>query len=218
MPSNTSERLDRLEAENAILKAELARLTGEAEPRPEPAAAPPATPYQAPRLEVRHVTPVSGLVMPSDDQMRALYAIVSKAHPKLVREPHRGEWTQAPFNDFAAAFVAMGNLGRTPQPDGKHSLGWWVDHAIFGAPGAKGQRAFGDAEFVLAALAHGDVPYRPYADGSPWEFGLMPYTGQGTPAGDAWRRVLASGRISPPAAPARVPRDARGHMDMRTAI
>jgi hypothetical protein len=63
------------------------------------------------------------------------------------------------------------------------------------------------ASFVAAVMAAGDVLFVPHNGtlGHVWEFGLvLPDQGGGKPANaDAWRRVLATGAILPPSAPAR---------------
>ena len=91
-----------------------------------------------------------------------------------------------------------GFIGRAVAVDHKHTVSYWISAAeqILRELGGASETLSG-LSFLAAALAHGDVFYNDVRD-FPYvrEFGLREYGGR--PATDAWRKVLATGKIPEP--------------------
>ena len=142
------------------------------------------------------------------DKLRRLRAIVCAKVPRLAvadgliwRGSPEGNEVEY-FNQFTAAFKAVGALHRTEAPDRKHYFHYWLDHCQAWLKGSGESTDLSFAPFVCACLAHGDVAYSGlFVDGEVLELGLYAY-GIGRPAGDAWRRVLETGEILLPSPPA----------------
>lgn len=210
MPQSTAERLDRLEAENADLKAEVARLKAKLEP-PAPAPAPGGRPYVEPRVSVTVIAdpPPPDL---TDDDLRELRRIVGLAHPGLISLPCGVSDHQA-LRQFANALRTVGRLYGCDELDDKHALSWWFDHVQSVADRDDGHNDFTGSDFTAAALALG-VWYRAWSPSSHIEFALLRWVSHGSgkvswPLKDQWRETLKRGRILPPHAPAREPIDHR---------
>jgi len=201
-------RISALEAENAELRARVDLLEGRT-PAPKP------LPIEGTR--VFKPKPVSSLIEPTDDELVQLAAIGVQALPQfgpkyelsfhqklalrnnasLQIEPDR-ERIDADFRKaFKTAFIAAGSFFRTPEPNHKRYCGYWMDCAndwlrSFGL--------LGDVEcdmLILAAICHHDIPWTDGREnGSVFELGVDVYVG--TPAGDAWRETLRTGKIREP--------------------
>ena len=214
MPQTTAERLDRLEQENADLKAEVDRLKGKVEPPPPPA---PVLPYGGqPYVEPRGASvTVQGDPLPPDlteADICELRRIVGVAHPHLTVLP-RGVSEHQALRQFANALRAVGMLFGCNELDEKHALSWWVDHVQSVADRGAGHNDFTGSDFTAAALALG-VWHRAWSPSSPIEFGLVRWVSYGSgkvtwPLKDKWRETLKRGQILPPHVPARVPLDSR---------
>jgi hypothetical protein len=139
---------------------------------------------------------------PDLKQMQKLFDIVRPLAPWPLNNKYD---EQRPFRGFASAFRWVQNVGRTPQPNGKVALSFWVDTCRLWLRARNCVASDLDANaLVLACLASGDVVYTP-ADagrGWVWELGLLEYGG-GPANTDAWRTVLNGGAIRSPSAPAR---------------
>ena len=141
--------------------------------------------------------------MPSDAELRELASIVCERYPFLtdITGPAfygaRVERLQDWHRQFVAAFRALGAMKRTPQVDRKRYASHWIDEAemLLRSLGKSTTLRFGP--FTAALLAHGDIPYAGlFMDGCVPEFGLSLYVGR--EASDAWRGVLASGKLLAP--------------------
>jgi hypothetical protein len=207
--STTKERLAALEAENANLRARLEALEGRKRPAPKPA------PVEERGVTVSYPRPPSTLIMPSDNELRQLEAIVLKAFPSLapkielnfqqrftVRnypaiadqiQPDAEAINADYFRQFTSAFVAIGAMRLRDEPARKYFVGHWTEAA---QTWLRCRNVFADITtnaLIAAALAHGVSYTDGTIDGSLWEFGLDLYTGRAVL--DGWRRVLASGKI-----------------------
>jgi hypothetical protein len=109
---------------------------------------------------------------------------------------------------FAACFRRVHNLGRSPTPNPKYAVSWWVDEAKtwLRSRGAIAGDVSGVA-YIAAVLAAGDIPWVEHDlyRGQLFEAGLLPYGGR--PASDAWKNVLTTGAVLSSTRPAR-PREA----------
>jgi hypothetical protein len=192
--------LEQLKTEHAALGERIRRLEGKAPPKPAPVDPEGAT--------LRYPVPPSKFVMPNDDELGRLRAIVCAKVPRLAvadgliwrgdKEDNDAEH----FKQFTAAFQALGAMHRTEMPDRKHYLHHWTDHCETWLKGSGESTDLSFAPFVCACLAHGDVAYSGlFVDGEVLELGLNAY-GIGRPAGDAWRRVLETGELLLPSPPA----------------
>ncbi|MCJ2068307.1 hypothetical protein MKK75_05705 [Methylobacterium sp. J-030] len=186
-----------LEAQIARLTDRLAALeTPPAAAVPTPAAPRPAAPEG---MTVHTAIAGSGYVMPTEAQLRALHDMVVTTYPVLKDTAGRLDGPDEPFRRFAAAFRALGAIGRAPALNRDRAANWWVDHAQERLAGLGAVSDLNLASFTAAVVAHGDIPFRAL-DRFPYEleFGLVAHGG-GRPAGDAWRRLLAGDRLPAPA-------------------
>ena len=200
--TNTIEaRLAAIEANNTRLGRELEALRSHL--RLPASVKPLAFHEEAPTITTR----APHFAMPSEAELQSLYGLVIRTHPVLRAPAKRHEPIEAPFDRFRNAFLAIGLMGRAAQLDTGRALASWIDQAEDRLREAGADKDIDAAGFVAAVLAHGDVMYRAI-DRYPFglAFGLMTHGG-GTPARDAWRTVLTSGRVSAPSehvAPANV--------------
>jgi hypothetical protein len=207
--STTSDRLDRLEAENVALRAEVDRLRAKVDPPPPP---PPDYRYGGKPVVARHATVTTYADPPpppvSEKDLRDLRRIVGLAHPGLISKPDGTSEDEA-LARFTNAFHAVAKLYRTPELDTKRTVAWWLDYARSVAGPDAGQADFGRNDLMAAALAHG-VAYRAWGADMVPEFALAPYRLMGEtmhPMGDHWRMVLRQGQVLPPSKPLRGPVD-----------
>ncbi|WP_136626350.1 hypothetical protein [Bradyrhizobium macuxiense] len=186
------QRLAALESEAAELRAMLA---GNA------AQAPAQQQQRDPEVTVTEVAePLRAL--PSDEQLRRLLVVVLTEYPQLGPDRRRIpraleiEYQDAAFVEFKAAFTALSMMRRLPRPDTKHTTGYWIDACEDHLRQAGRQGDLTTSALVAAALAHGDITYRPL-DEFPHgvELGLA-IGGQGRLYNGAWRQVLAMGRLN----------------------
>ena len=203
--TSTEHRLAACEDEIAELRAVIAKLQATGAPAA-PAPPPAVRTIRQPRSEdqvatTRIVAPGAGFTMPSDPELRALFAIVLKAESRVRSEPHRLECSDAPFERFVNAFRALGGIGRSLALDDGKSMSWWIDEArqILTMSGKSGD--IDSVAFAAAVLAHGDIAYRSL-ERFPYDLGFGLVVHGGTPARDGWRRVLDTGLIAR-SAPAR---------------
>ena len=188
------------------LKEQIAELTRRFDAKD----APPAPVKSAPKpveeegTRVSYPQPVSTFVMPSQDELKQLLAIVLAKFPRLAPDMS-DRWAnnnEVKFaKQFAAAFRAVGMMHRSEKPDKKRYVQYFIDHGD-NLLRALGPHAEIGPAFLPACLAHGDVPISDWRiDGQVLEFGLNIYR-IGRPATDAWRKVLATGNtialIAPP--------------------
>jgi hypothetical protein len=159
--------------------------------------------------------------LPDAEQMRALANRMLELFPELGPHPRHGapqheredverRWREG----FAAAFVALGSMRRTDQPDHSRYISFFVAHC------EGWLRSFGNhtdirEPFALAALAWADIPWCDWrVDGQVAELGLSAYIGRVASA-ESWQKVLALGVILPPTG-ARLAMPARSPARVRT--
>lgn len=139
-------------------------------------------------------------VLPSEDDLAALKAIVLSAYPGLAPRP--GRFSQLDVDEFDRGFaIAMKWLavqGRGPL-DTKHYLSWWTDQAGQWAVSTNLVRSISEgptgAALLAAVLAWGDVDFvMPLGS----QLGLRPYGWRDAPVEAGWRSVLTSGRLRDP--------------------
>jgi hypothetical protein len=202
-----------LAKENEALTQELVAMRAERAP-----AAPPAKPKMAESQGTRvlYPPPESTLVMPDDIELHRLMAIplavyqnlgpkfelsfeqrrTVRNHPQLADEtvPDVAAINASFFREFKLSFIAIGSMRRTDQPDRAHYVGF---HSAAAQSWLRSHNLFADISngaFILAALAHGDVPYTSdELAGQLWELGLSAYVGGVARA--AWKQVLAHGKL-----------------------
>jgi hypothetical protein len=158
--------------------------------------------------------PASSFIAPNENELRSLMkiAIARLAQMDLAPEfsgPRAEEKQTVYFQQFCAAFRALGHITRSAELDKKHARSYWagVGEAILRAQGDDCGLPIGPA-FLAAVIAHGDIPFNdPREYPFVVELGLRDY-GMGTPATDGWRKVLAAGK-----APAPTARKAPGNMN-----
>jgi hypothetical protein len=208
MAKETS-RLEALEAafeeqsaKTAALESELAALKAQQNTPPAPAKIAPK-PVEPEGTTVFYPPPRSDFVMPSSDELKRLREIVLRKFPKLAPDitDRWADNNEAKFaRQFDAAFKALGAMHRADKPDKKRYVSFFVDHAEDSLKALGAYADIGPA-FLPACLAHGDIPISDWRiDGVVLELGLNIYR-IGRPATDAWRRVLATGNMTPLIAP-----------------
>jgi hypothetical protein len=173
-------RIASLEAENAALRAELARLR----PPPVPAA---VSDLDGPTTIS---TVKNRIILPTRDELYRLEEMVYRAYPKLK--------AGGDSNSFRAAFFRLTYTRRAERLDAKRSLDWWVDQA---EDWLKAQNYYpsrpADQSFVAACVAMGDIAFS-----TPAKFPSMSLGLTGLPQFEAlpgrWRAMLASGRVPEP--------------------
>lgn len=151
-------------------------------------------------MRIVEALPSTNFERPSADQLRGLARIVFGHYPKIEPCSER---------EFALAFQAIGLMWRLPAPDTRQYFRSHVDSAN----DLLQRLGLGDIEIegnaVLAAIvAHGDIKFRlaNRAIGQMLEIGLSPLSGLPCSTPNAWRAVLATGRLlspTPPSAAAR---------------
>lgn len=192
---NVHDRIAVLEKELSELKKQVGR-PGRDDPLPSVKA------FEEPRgVQVRELL-VERPDLPSLAELKKLLTIVRPHVPGADRidrdDPDRL------LRGFSTCFRRIANLGRSPTPNGKYALTWWVDECKtwLRARNAIGGDVTG-AAYIAAVLAQGDVVWVEHDlyRGQLFEAGLLPYGGK--PGGDAWKRVLESGNILPALRPVR---------------
>ncbi|WP_050626697.1 hypothetical protein [Bradyrhizobium viridifuturi] len=136
--------------------------------------------------------------LPSTKQLETLYGIVLHHNPQL--KPQRRwmprdielDYQDADFAEFTAAFTALAMMRRIPRPDTKRAPSYWLDILAERLRQAGRPGDLTTSALVAAALAHGDIAYRPLDD-FPYgiELGLS-IGGQGHPYNGAWRQILTT--------------------------
>lgn len=185
------DRIDRLEAENRALKAQLATMQGPAKPRA--ADLPSARAFEEPGASVTNLPIFSAsFEMPTPKQFGELHLIVQGRYPKFGI-------ANIPPEEFRRAFIFTGNCVRLDVLAEDKTPSWWEDageewlkkHSLPGAVYAAGVTA--------AILAHADIRF---SDLHRWpfdsKFGLALPGYQGRPATNKWKNLLNGGRLLEP--------------------
>jgi hypothetical protein len=137
-------------------------------------------------------------LMPDMVDLRRLFHLVVMAYPQLA--PQRDREPEEALKYFGHAFFRIGSLGRVDKLETKYAVSWWADEATSSLKdrGVNLIRIL-SVDFTIAAIAHYDVGYGPI-DNFPHgcAFGLNPGR-WGRPATDAWRRLLETRTVRPPA-------------------
>ncbi len=139
----------------------------------------------------------SPLIMPTDAELRQLAGIVYAKFPRLDT---RTDLTQDAHEvAFRRTFWAVGQFGRLPEPERKNPnhLTVWMGRATDLLRDHRIESEIEGRMFGVACLAHGDIPH---TIGARWPFDVvlgLTYPHAGTPARDAWRRVLDTGALRP---------------------
>ena len=127
----------------------------------------------------------------TEDKSRKLLAIAT------------GRWNMfgnIPHDEFHRAMIAVLNMKRLPdqQVDTKYSLSWWSDNLESWAR-ANGMPGSISALAILAAcVSCGDVSYTSPENWPHIEFGLAAPHFSGRATNNAWRDLLAGGRLLEP--------------------
>jgi hypothetical protein len=189
---------EELKAQLAEQDARIAALEKQLAPKPTPA------PRAPEGVQVRYPAPVSSFVMPTPEELRALYRIAVAANPYGAP---KGDWSEKGWSDsdltekfqkeFRAAFLVVNSMKRLNEPNHKR----FAYDIVFDCE--RWLKAYGvHAEigrcFHLAVLASGDIPYQNQngSIGAVLEYGLASKEHEGGRiATDAWRRVLATGKV-----------------------
>jgi hypothetical protein len=173
-------RIASLEAENAALRAELARL------RPPSARA--AVFHPDDHTTITYMK--NAVVLPTKDELRRLEDIVYRTYPRLK--------AGGDSDSFRAAFHRLTYTRRAERLDAKRSLDFWVDQAEdwLKAQGYYPSRP-ATQSFVAACVAMGDIAFS-----HPSRFPSMILGITALPQFEAlpgrWRAVLESGQAPTP--------------------
>jgi hypothetical protein len=185
MADNTEQRIRRLEAEIAELRA--------AKSAPQiPIAAPPLDEEGAVRVTYPRTYPIA---MPTRAEYDKLLAIVARAG-LVPRSADPAEF----FAGFVASFERLASLRRLDGLDmGRQAHDWAIE--AYGWLQQRGTHAeTTNGSFFAACVAAGDVQYR-FANsalGVPARVGLTHDTDARMAASSAWRGVLERGQPRPP--------------------
>ena len=145
------------------------------------------------------------------DHSRRLLAIVTARWNMFGRVPH---------DEFHRALICVLNMKRLPgeQTDSKYALSWWIDNLEAWAR-ANGMPGSICAEAILAAcIASGDVAFTSPENWPHCEFGLAAPHVSGRTANDAWRQLLAGGRLPEPVATKRFVDHSLGYQRRETIV
>lgn len=128
----------------------------------------------------------AGVIMPGDDELERLLAIVTEA----VEMPRLDNPSREILDEFRRAFYSVGRLGRLPEPSADRYFVSSLDDANEILRAQRLQGIEGDT-MLAAALAWGDVVWRApdKAIGQGQEIGLARLH-QGSPARPVWREIL----------------------------
>jgi hypothetical protein len=139
------------------------------------------------------------LVLPTDDEYRAMRHIVDGLYPHLkfaAQNPRYEEQDAAEdFAGFKTAFAYLATLARTETLGQKYAVAWWKDGAEAWAREMRLPATIPGRAFVAALVAHADIAFTDLRD----------YPIFGLAVGDhgrrylqQWRSVLATGRVLAP--------------------
>ena len=135
--------------------------------------------------------------MPTDSELEELHRIVLSTFPNL--KPRDQSFAESNAG-FAQAFMAIGHLGRTTTVDDKRELLAWVaDARRWHAEHGRSAYLSGN-NFMIAAIAHFDVDFLPPAKFPSVGFSLS-RDSSGTPAVDAWKKLIERRQCRPPVEP-----------------
>jgi hypothetical protein len=193
--------------EIALLKSQIAELKSRFDAKDAPPVKIATKPVEPEGTQIFYPAPVSSFTMPSPAELSQLRDIVFAKYPRLNvtegmvfrgdNEANEAEY----FKQFCASFRALGAMHRTERPDKKHYISFWMDLASDWLKTVRDSTSISGLPFIAAVLAHGDICYSGlFVDGATFEVGLNAYR-MGKPPGDAWKKVLATGRIVPMIAP-----------------
>jgi hypothetical protein len=136
--------------------------------------------------EITYSLPATGYIAPSLAELRALYAIVIEAHPRLKSEETQSE--------FARAFWAVGHQFRLDAPNASLDPTYLVEQAniLLRRSGAEPVML---SSFFLACRASCDICWRAHdpAKGEILALGLDPFSGRKT--SNRWLRLLETKTI-----------------------
>ena len=191
--------IDEINAELAEMRVRITALEAE-----KSKAAPPARgKYVEPETTLHYPAPAS-IEMPNNEEMAGLLRIALAAYPsrKPAGYDSDGFVCVRFLREFGKAFREVSAMERGEAPNPKWSISHWHNKA------SDACRLRGDctevdpAAFFYAVLASGDIPWQAPDPslGAVLSYGLIDWGGKR--ATDAWRTVLATGKIKPPTKPA----------------
>jgi len=152
------DRLAALEAENKELKAEVAQL--------KPFQGRKVLPEPAPLergVTIYNPPTSSGFVMPDDEQLKRLGAIVIAKVPWVSDVLRPGFWGTDDqrvtdwMKQYRASFMALGVFKRTEKPNHKVYLSWHISPVETYLRTIHNFETLRSGPFLAAALAHGDI-------------------------------------------------------------
>ncbi len=129
-------------------------------------------------VRITQVIDTGRFVMPSDEELRSLYETVLVHFPQLRPLPDNDRFGEDDdpdvFRDFTEAFEYIGNVERTKRPNSRYALSFFVDGCNQSLAARQKRRLYKVDAFLMAVLAHGDIPYTPadLRNGVVWEIGL----------------------------------------------
>lgn len=189
-------RLAAVEKENAGLRARISELETAMPIKRILAHAPVATEERRP-LQTFDLS--EKFVMPGEFDLRRLLDLTSGRFPKLAAAGQKHHWSDDElFPRFVSAFRFVGDLRRTIEPNKRFAISWWIDQAKeWLAVRQISPAALRGSDFLLACIAHNDVPFTPSTErGQQWEVGVQLYGG-GRRATDAWRGSIVGKLLAP---------------------
>lgn len=152
---------------------------------------------------ISYPAPSTQFEQPSEMELRQLLTIAGARLKRLRQLPtfsgaRAQEIEEEHFRQFAAAFRALGQMGRQEKLDKKRALSFWIGSAEQLLRDRGLSESITGPAFVAAVIAHGDIQYNDPAD-YPYvhEFGLCDQN-IGRPSNGAWKRVLTSGQTLDP--------------------
>lgn len=189
------ERLDRIEAENAALKNEIAAFRAERAKVPTVAKV-----FTEPQVHVSNPMPPAPIALPNRDEVARLMEIVWRRHPGL-RPTYRGRFSEQDeeegIRNVEAAFTYVSTLKRVRALNNKVFLSWWGSRCDDWWQGYGRSRTIPGGAVLIAAICSGDVGYR--IDSHHFtssEIALGEF--DGAPATEAWKDVLRTGEVRSP--------------------
>jgi hypothetical protein len=209
-----------LEARVATLESQVAEwMAGGSAPR-KAVQALPARPLEPEGARILHSIERAPIALPTAAELEKLAEIVFAAYPRLRPWEAGSRYEYGDLSDFFAkfgyAFSFVAGKGRGALAENRQSLSWWADHASEWLRSRGNTVQIGAGTLLVAAVAAGDVDFVPGdAFGNIWSFALAKHGG--TPATEAWRRVLSDRLLRRPLPGVHKPPAASGNFSVRRA-
>jgi hypothetical protein len=130
--------------------------------------------------------------MPSDEQLKQLFALVEREHPRLIERNPNAYISRNIADEFKTAFYGVGSVARLVEPTQKISFSTHCDRLNGLLRRRRHQEVEGDV-VMAAVIAWGDCDFRlpDSRYGQLAECSLDPLHNSGKPPSPVWREILA---------------------------